>query len=59
MEINLKARHNKQPRVINVDKNAAYPPGFEERKEEEIFGVAYLRDESTKYRYFSILQVMK
>ena len=22
-------------------------------------GVAYLRDESTKYRYFSILQVMK
>ena len=28
----LKARHNKQPRVINVDKNAAYPIAFEELK---------------------------
>ena len=32
----LKARHNKQPRVINVDNNPSYPPGFEELKEEEI-----------------------
>ncbi len=32
----LKARHNKQPRVINVDKNPAYPPAIEELKEEEI-----------------------
>ena len=32
----LKARHNKQPRVINVDKNAAYPPAIEELKQEEI-----------------------
>jgi transposase, IS6 family len=28
----LKARHNKQPRVINVDKNPAYPPAIEELK---------------------------
>ena len=31
----LKARHNKQPRVINVDKNAAYPPAIEELKEDK------------------------
>ena len=30
----LKAKHNKQPRVINVDKNAAYPIAFEELKQE-------------------------
>ena len=30
----LKARHNKQPRVINVDKNAAYPIAFKELKQE-------------------------
>ena len=30
----LKARHNKQPRVINVDKNAAYPIAVEELKQE-------------------------
>ena len=29
----LKARHNQQPRVINVDKNAAYPIAFEELKQ--------------------------
>ena len=29
----LKTRHNKQPRVINVDKNAAYPIAFEELKQ--------------------------
>lgn len=34
----LKAKHNKQPRVINVDKNAAYPPAFEELKKQEILG---------------------
>lgn len=28
----LKARHNKQPRVINVDQNPAYPPAIEELK---------------------------
>lgn len=32
----LKARHNKQPRVLNVDKNPAYPPGIEELKAEKI-----------------------
>ncbi len=32
----LKAKHNKQPRVINVDKNAAYPTAFDELKEEEL-----------------------
>ena len=32
----LKARHNKQPRVINVDKNPAYPPAIEELKAEKI-----------------------
>ncbi len=31
----LKARHNQQPRVINVDKNAAYPIAVEELKQEE------------------------
>ena len=34
----LKARHNKQPRVLNVDKNAAYPPAIEELKEEKLLG---------------------
>ena len=32
----LKARHNRQPRVINVDKNAAYPPAIEELKEDKL-----------------------
>ena len=32
----LKAKYNKQPRVINVDKNAAYPPAIEELKQEGI-----------------------
>lgn len=32
----LKARHNKKPRVINVDKNAAYPIAVEELKQEEL-----------------------
>ena len=32
----LKARHNKQPRVINVDKNPAYPPAIEELKQEGV-----------------------
>ncbi|HHP7231789.1 MAG TPA: IS6 family transposase [Xenococcaceae cyanobacterium] len=30
----LKARHNKQPRVINVDKNPDYPSAIKELKEE-------------------------
>lgn len=30
----LKARHNKQPRVINLDKNPADPPAIEELKSE-------------------------
>ena len=34
----LKARHNKQPRVINVDKNPAYPPAIEELKSEKVLG---------------------
>ena len=32
----LKARHNRQTRVINVDKNAAYPPVIEELKEDKL-----------------------
>jgi len=32
----LKAKHNQQPRVINVDKNTAYPTAFEELKKQEI-----------------------
>ncbi|NJO93152.1 MAG: IS6 family transposase [Hydrococcus sp. RM1_1_31] len=32
----LKARHNQQPRVINVDKNAAYPLAVEALKQENI-----------------------
>lgn len=32
----LKAKHNQQPRVINLDKNAAYPPAIEELKEENL-----------------------
>ena len=31
----LKAVHNQSPRVINVDKNAAYPPAIDELKAEE------------------------
>ena len=31
----LKCQCNQKPRVINVDKNAAYPPAFEQRKEEK------------------------
>ena len=33
LEKALKARHNRQPRVINVDKNPAYPPSTTELKE--------------------------
>ena len=32
----LKARHNKQPRVINADENAAYPIAIEELKQEQL-----------------------
>lgn len=32
----LKGRQNQQPRVINVDKNAAYPLAIEELKEEKV-----------------------
>ena len=32
----LKARQNRQPRVINVDKNAAYPPAIEELKSDKV-----------------------
>ena len=32
----LKAFHSSNPRVINVDKNAAYPPAISELKEDEI-----------------------
>ena len=31
----LKARHTQTPRVINVDKHAAYPPAVDELKKEE------------------------
>jgi len=31
----LKAVHNQEPRVINVDKNAAYPKAIDEVKEQE------------------------
>ena len=45
----LKARHNKQPRVINVDKNAAYPPALEELKAEKLL------DEKSKLRQVKYL----
>ncbi len=32
----LKAKYNKQPRVINVDKNAAYPPAIEQLKKQKV-----------------------
>ena len=32
----LKAKHKQEPRVINVDKNAAYPAAIEELKKEGI-----------------------
>jgi transposase-like protein len=32
----LKARHSSKPRVINVDKNGAYPPAFEDLQEEKL-----------------------
>jgi len=31
----LKAEHNQSPRVINVDKNAAYPPAIDELKKDQ------------------------
>lgn len=31
----LKASHNQSPRVINVDKNAAYPPALDELKADQ------------------------
>ena len=45
----LKDRHNKQPRVINVDKNAAYPPAIEELKAEKVL------DEKSKIRQVKYL----
>lgn len=33
----LKAEHNQKPRVINVDKNAAYPKAFDELKANQTF----------------------
>jgi transposase, IS6 family len=32
----LKAKHNNQPRVINFDKNPAYPPAIEELKSKKV-----------------------
>jgi len=32
----LKATHTQEPRVINVDKNAAYPPGVDDLKADEL-----------------------
>ena len=47
----LKAKHNRQPRVINLDKNAAYPSAIKELKSElvleeksEIRQVKYLNN---------------
>ena len=34
----LHASHNQEPRVINVDKNAAYPPAVDDLKAEEQLG---------------------
>jgi len=31
----LKSSHNQEPRVINVDKNAAYPPAINELKKDQ------------------------
>ena len=35
----LKARHNKQPRVINIDKNAADSIAVEELKQEQLLSI--------------------
>lgn len=32
----LKAKYNQQPRVINVDKNAAYPPAIKQLKKQKV-----------------------
>ena len=32
----LTARHNRQPRVINVDKNVAYSSAIDELREDEL-----------------------
>ncbi len=45
----LKAKHNKQPRVINVDKNAAYPPAIEQLKEDKLL------EETSKLRQVKYL----
>jgi transposase-like protein len=31
----LKSSHNQEPRIITVDKNAAYPPGIDELKKDQ------------------------
>ena len=33
----LKSKHNRQPRGINVDKNAENPPGIKELKEDQVW----------------------
>ena len=40
----LKAFHNQEPRVINVDKNAAYPPAIDSLREDQT------RPETTELR---------
>ena len=35
----LKATHNQSPRVINVDKNAAYPPRVSARKNAALYAI--------------------
>ena len=45
----LKSRHNQQPRVINLDKNAAYPTAFKELKQEKVL------DKKSKIRQIKYL----
>ena len=37
----LRAKHTTTPRVITVDKNAAYPPAFETRQQEGQLPVSF------------------
>jgi transposase-like protein len=48
----LKTRANKQPRVINVDKNAAYPLAVEELQEEKVLS---LESELRQVKYLNNL----
>jgi transposase-like protein len=43
----LKAVHNQEPRVINVDKNAAYPKAIDELKEKKELSESWSYDSTS------------